>query len=87
MNSEENKNMVSVKLWQQLGVSGLQDTYKLQQSSMEAFYGFILYFKFEPWSPFTTTVWNMTATPLSCETPAVFVTKKLHLTFHLHEGG
>ncbi len=33
-------------------------------------YGFIMFF--ETWSPYTSIVREMTATPFSCETPAVF---------------
>ncbi len=41
--------------------------------NVEAFYGFIMcLFTFETWSPFSSIVWETTATHFSCETPAVF---------------
>ncbi len=47
----------------------------LHMSSVKAFYGFIMFlgfFTFETWSPFVSIVWQITVTPFSCETPAVF---------------
>ncbi len=62
----------------------------LWTSSMEAFYGFIMVFvflMFDSQSPFASIVWEMTAMPVSCETPAEFcVLKKFHLTFTHHES-
>ncbi len=52
------------------GIHGL-----LQMGGMEAFYGFIMFcffFTFETWSPNVSIVWEITATPFTCETPAVF---------------
>ncbi len=32
----------------------------------------MIFFMFENWSPYTLIVWEVTATPFSCEIPAVF---------------
>ncbi len=46
-----------------------------------------IFFTFENLSPFTLIVWKMTATPFSCETPAVICgLENFQLTFHQHEA-
>ncbi len=48
---------------------------------------FFFFGLFESWSPFTTTVLEISATTFSCETPAVsYGLKKLYPTFRGHEG-
>ncbi len=51
-------------------MSMLQDILDEQYGGILEFY--YVFFTFETWSPFTSIIWEVTATPFSCETPAVF---------------
>ncbi len=65
-----------------LACRGLQDTWIVSDEQHGDILWFLFFVTIETRSPFVSTVWEITAMPVSCETPVVYCGLK---NFHGHE--